>query len=56
MRLLLLIIAALALNSCNTFIGIGRDTKQGYEWTKSKIQGNGGGGGGDTYDQGAPLY
>ncbi len=57
MRLIILIIAALALNSCNTFIGIGRDTKQGYQWTKSKIQGSGGGGGGsDNYDEGAPVY
>ena len=55
MRLILLIVAALALNSCNTFIGIGRDTKQGYEWTKSKFQGSGGGGG-DSYDHGAPVY
>lgn len=55
MRLFLLIITALALNSCNTMIGLGRDTKQGYEWTKNKIQGSGGGGG-DTYDQGAPVY
>jgi predicted small secreted protein len=55
MRLIILIIAALALNSCNTFIGIGRDTKQGYQWTKSKFQGSGGGGG-DTYDEGAPVY
>lgn len=55
MRLIILCIAALGLNSCNTFIGIGRDTKQGYEWTKSKFQG-GGGGGGDSYDQGAPVY
>jgi predicted small secreted protein len=54
MRLIILIIAALALNSCNTFIGIGRDTKQGYQWTKSKFQGSGGGG--DTYDEGAPVY
>ncbi len=55
MRFMILVIAALALNSCNTFIGMGRDTKQGYQWTKSKIQG-GGGGGGDTYDEGAPVY
>lgn len=55
MKLLLLIVAALALNSCNTFIGIGRDTKQGYEWTKSKFQGSGGGGG-DATSEGAPVY
>ena len=39
MKFFILIVAAVALSSCNTFIGIGRDTKQGYEWTKSKIQG-----------------
>lgn len=55
MRLIILIIAALALNSCNTFIGIGRDTKAGYQWTKSKFQGDGGNVV-DTSDQGAPVY
>ncbi len=55
MKLLIVIATALALNSCNTAIGIGRDTKQGYEWTKAKIQGTGGGGGSqDSY--GAPVY
>jgi predicted small secreted protein len=57
MKLLIVIVVALTLNSCNTAIGIGRDTKQGYQWTKSKIQGQGGGGGGDSYDDsGAPVY
>lgn len=57
MKLLILVAAALALNSCNTLIGVGRDTKQGYQWTKSKIQGAGGGGGGDYQDpSGAPVY
>ncbi len=27
------------LNSCNTTIGLYRDTKQGFIWTKDKIQG-----------------
>ena len=39
MKLLIVIAVALALNSCNTCIGLGRDTVQGYNWTKSKIQG-----------------
>ena len=39
MKFLILIVAAATLSSCNTCIGIGRDTKQGYEWTKSKFQG-----------------
>ena len=53
MKYLIVLVAALALNSCNTLIGIGRDTKQGYDWTKSKFQGTGGGSQ-DTY--GAPVY
>jgi predicted small secreted protein len=56
MKLLIILVAALALNSCNTFIGIGRDTKQGYQWTKGKIQGSGGGGGGGDENYGAPVY
>lgn len=54
MKLLIALVAVLALNSCNTMIGIGRDTKQGYQWTKSKIQGTGGGSGDSNY--GAPVY
>ncbi len=40
MKIIFLIVTLLALNSCNTLIGLGRDTKQGYEWTKSKFQGS----------------
>ncbi|MEO5715751.1 MAG: entericidin [Luteolibacter sp.] len=53
MKYIILLVAALALNSCNTCIGIGRDTKQGYEWTKSKFQGTGGG---SQDTSGAPVY
>lgn len=56
MKILTLVVAVLALNSCNTLIGMGRDTKQGYQWTKSKIQGSGGGGGGYDQEYGAPIY
>jgi predicted small secreted protein len=59
MKFLIVIAAALALNSCNTLIGLGRDTKEGYHWTKQKIEENrgGGGGGGGYYDNsGAPVY
>jgi predicted small secreted protein len=59
MKLLIVLGATLLLNSCNTFIGLGRDTKLGYQWTKAKMQGSGGGGGGggDSYDtSGAPVY
>ncbi len=41
MKLLIVLIAALALNSCNTSIGVYRDAKQGFLWTKDKIQGDG---------------
>ena len=53
MKYLIVLVAALALNSCNTLIGMGRDTKQGYQWTKSKFQGTDGGSQ-DNY--GAPVY
>ena len=38
MKTLFVIVTALALNSCNTLIGVGRDTKQGFIWTKNKIE------------------
>ncbi|MEY3895147.1 MAG: hypothetical protein RLZZ214_666 [Verrucomicrobiota bacterium] len=38
MKFFVLLVTLLALNSCNTLIGLGRDTKAGYEWTKKKIQ------------------
>jgi predicted small secreted protein len=44
----------LALNCCNTCIGIGRDTEQAYLWTKGKIQGSGSNNAGK--DSGAPVY
>ena len=55
MRLLIVLATVFALNSCNTTIGMYRDTKQAFSWTKNKIQGSsGGGGGGEEY--GAPVY
>ena len=39
MKFFIVIATLLALNSCNTIIGMGRDTKVGYLWTKQKIQG-----------------
>jgi hypothetical protein len=39
MKLFIVIVATVAFSSCNTCIGIGRDTVKGYEWTKSKFQG-----------------
>jgi predicted small secreted protein len=51
MKLLIVMAVALALNSCNTCIGLGRDTVQGYNWTKAKIQGT------QSDDSaGAPVY
>ncbi len=41
MKIFLVIVSLLTLNSCNTAIGLFRDTKQGYLWTKGKIQGTG---------------
>lgn len=58
MKFLIVLGALLSLNSCNTLIGMGRDTKQGYQWTKAKIQNSSSGGGSnDSYDpSGAPVY
>jgi len=57
MKIFIVIVSAFALNSCNTSIGIFRDTKQGFNWTRDKIQNAGGGGGGQSDDySGAPVY
>ena len=52
MKFVFVIVAVLLLNSCNTLIGITRDTKEGYQWTKTKIQGASAPA--DSY--GAPVY
>jgi predicted small secreted protein len=56
MKSLTFLAIVFALNSCNTTIGLWRDAKHGYQWTKQKMEGSGGGGGGeyDSYD--APVY
>jgi len=54
-KLLISFAAVIALTSCNTSIGVWRDTKAGFNWTKQKIQGTGGGGG-QEYEYGAPVY
>lgn len=51
MKLLMLVVAVLTLNSCNTMIGLGRDTKEGFIWSKNKIQGAG-----QQDPYGAPTY
>ena len=52
MKFFLVLAGVMALNSCNTLIGIGRDTKQAFEWTKGKMQGTQSGGN----NSGAPVY
>jgi len=52
MKFFFILLTLLALNSCNTLIGITRDTKEGYHWTKTKIQGASAPA--DNY--GAPVY
>ncbi len=54
MKILVLLTAVCALNSCNTSIGIYRDTKAAFLWTKEKTQGPG-----NTNSSnagGAPVY
>jgi len=54
MKFIGIILLAVSLVSCNTTIGVWRDTKAGFLWTKEKIQNSQGGDQG--YDQGAPVY
>lgn len=59
MRFACFLLIAASLSSCNTTIGFGRDVKEGYHWSKNKIQenrGQGGGSGGYQDDYGAPVY
>lgn len=53
MKWFLLIATVVSLTSCNTMIGIWRDTKAGFQWTKAKMQGSGGG---SQQEYGAPVY
>jgi len=58
MKFLFLLVALGTLVSCNTSIGIWRDTKATYNWSKNKIQESNSGGGGESqdYEYGAPVY
>lgn len=56
MKIVALLAVAVSLASCNTSIGLWRDTKAGFIWTKNKIQNSGNGGGGQDYEYGAPVY
>ncbi len=53
MKYSLLIAISIALSSCNTMVGLWRDTKAGYHWTKDKMQNSGGG---SEQEYGAPVY
>ena len=48
-KLCLLLLSGMALVSCNTTIGVGRDMRDGYQWTKEKIQQSGSGGSQQDY-------
>ena len=55
--LLILATAGMAMSSCNTMIGMGRDMRmggEGLENAANKAHGGGGGGGEDV--SGAPVY
>lgn len=54
-KLCLLCLAGFALASCNTTIGLGRDVRDGYQWTKGKVQESQNKKSGN-YDQGPPVY
>ncbi len=59
MKYALGLFAIVVLNSCNTSIGLYRDSVQAYQWTKQKIQqSNGDGAGGQSTgdEYGAPIY
>lgn len=57
MRYALGFLAIIVMNSCNTSIGLYRDTAQAYNWTKQKIQESNSGGGQSTGEEyGAPVY
>lgn len=59
MKTIVCAISLLMLNSCNTLIGMGRDTKEGFYWCNGKIQNmrqNGGGGNDPGGTDGAPVY
>ena len=56
MKFLILLAAVFALNSCNTSIGVYRDTKAAFLWTKGKIQGSGTSTSSGASTSGAPVY
>jgi hypothetical protein len=62
MRFACALMLAVTLSSCNTSIGVGRDIKEGFIWSKNKIQEKRAQGqqqqqgGGYFDDGGAPVY
>ena len=56
MKIAVVLVALFALSSCNTSIGLYRDSVQAFNWTKEKFQGSGGGSDGGYEDYGAPIY
>jgi predicted small secreted protein len=58
MKTLVLLSVLFSLVSCNTAIGVWRDTKATYHWSKKKIQEsqNNSGGSDVDYEYGAPVY
>lgn len=56
MQVILLLIGLFSLVSCNTSIGVWRDTKAAYNWTANKISESRNGGGGYDTEYGAPVY
>lgn len=58
MKILLIALMVVGVCACNTMIGLGRDTKEGFNWCKRKVeesrQGSGGGGGKDSGE--VPIY
>lgn len=56
MKYFILFVAVFAMVSCNTSIGLYRDTKHAVNWTQNKLQNSGNSGDGGGYDSGAPVY
>jgi predicted small secreted protein len=60
-RLCATLLAGIMLSSCNTTIGLGRDIRDGFHWSKRKIEESRNSGGAEnsgSYDDsyGAPVY
>lgn len=55
MKTLLMLLVVVGVTSCNTSIGIYRDTKAGFLWTQGKIQGMSSGGSGSGSDGGGGV-